>query len=76
MIILFVESFDCRIELGLVTKCHERESLGLSGFTISDDFNPFDGAVCGEEVGDFFCCCVGQIAHINVHLFYFMTPIL
>ena len=76
MIILFVEAFDGRIELGLVTKCNERESLGLSGITIGDDFDPFDGAVFGEEVRDVsFSCCVGQVAHINVHLFYFMTPI-
>ena len=70
LVIFLVEAFDGRIELGLVTECHERKSLGLSGITVGNDFDPFDGSVCGEEVGDVsFSCCVGQIAHINVHLF-------
>lgn len=76
LVILVVEAFNGRVELGLIAEGHERKSLGLAGIAVGNDFDPFNGAVCGEEVGDVsFGCCVGQVAHINVHLFYFVTPI-
>ncbi len=50
LIVVFVESFNGRVELALVTESHECKSFGLPGVTVGDDLDPFNWAMCGEEV--------------------------
>ena len=44
----------------------------MSVKTISDDFDPFDGSIGGEEAVEvFFRSGVGQVAHVDVHFCLF-----
>jgi hypothetical protein len=72
LIVVTIERFDCCVQLGLVAEGYESESFGSAGFAVGDDFDPFDGAVCGEESRDvFFSSGVGQVAHVDVHFCLF-----
>ncbi len=72
VVIILVESLDGCVQLGLVTERHESKSLGLPGFTVGDDFDPFNRSESGEECGNVsFSSGVGQIAHVDIHLIQF-----
>jgi len=72
VVVILVKGLDGRVQLGLVTECHEGEAFGLAGLTVGDDFDPFDRSKSGEEAGDVsFSSGVGQVAHVNVHLIRF-----
>jgi hypothetical protein len=45
VVVVIVESLDGCIQLGLITEGHEGKSLGLPGFTVGDDFDPFDSCL-------------------------------
>ena len=71
-----IESLNRGIQLALVTKCYECEAFGAARLAVGDDFDPFNRAVGGEEISNVFLGSgVGQVAHIDVHLYYFLvTP--
>ena len=73
IVVIIVEGFDSRVQLGLVTEGDESKSLGLPGFTIRDDFDPFDRSKSGKETSDVsFSSSVGQVAHVDIHCFQFL----
>src|SRR5690606_26483448 len=72
VVVVVIEGFDCRIQLGLVAEGHKGKTFGLSGFTVGDDFHPFNRAVGREKARNiFFSRSVGQVAHVNIHLIRF-----
>jgi hypothetical protein len=72
VVVIVVESLDGCIQLTLVTEGHKGKSLGLPGFTVGNDFHPFNRSKSGEEASNIsFSSSVGQIAHVNIHLIRF-----
>jgi hypothetical protein len=72
VVVVIVESLDGCIQLSLVTEGHESKSLGLPGFTVGDDFDPFNRSKSGEEASNIsFSSSVGQVAHVDIHLIQF-----
>jgi len=72
IVVVIVESLNGCVQLSLITEGHESKSLGLPGFTVGDDFDPFNRSKSGEEASNVsFSSSVGQVAHVDIHLIQF-----
>src|SRR5690606_20738362 len=47
--VVSIKRLDGSVQLALVAEGHECKSFGSAGFAVGDDFDPFDGAICGKE---------------------------
>jgi hypothetical protein len=68
LIVLVVQCCNCCIGACVICHGNEGKATWAPCFTISNDFDTFNGAMLAEEIGYFFFSSgEGQIAHIDIH---------